>query len=59
MNQVTKTLCFVGAAIASTVLAFASRPAPEKVDALTAGVVELCPDFKDPLGREESQDHSL
>ncbi len=49
MNQMTKTMCFVGAAIASTVLAFASRSTPEKVDALTAGVAELCPDFNDPL----------
>jgi hypothetical protein len=50
MNQMTKSLCFVGAAVGAVVLAYAGRPASVQRDAAaTTGVAELAREFNEPL----------
>ena len=48
MNEKSKTLAFFGVALASTALAFATRPAPIRVDAIQDVGEVLFGDFTDP-----------
>ena len=49
MNQMNKTLLFVGAALASAALAFATRTGDVGVAPPEEVGQRMCPDFKDPL----------